>query len=73
MRRKTHEEFIEELKLKNPSILIVGKYVNCSTKIEVKCLKCGHVWFTVPNSLSQGHGCPSCANNQKKTQQKFLA
>ena len=72
MIRKKHEEFIEELKYKNPSILIIGKYVNCSTKIEAKCLKCGHVWFTVPNSLSQGHGCPSCANNQKKTQQKFI-
>lgn len=72
MRRKTHEEFVEELKQKNPNVLVIGAYINCSTKIEVKCLKCGNVWSTTPNSLSNGHSCPLCANNQKKTHQHFV-
>ena len=71
MRRKTHEEFVNELKTKNPNIEVLGRYINCSTKIEVKCLKCNNIWYTVPNSLIQGCGCPTCANNQKKTQQEF--
>lgn len=73
MKRKTHEEFINEMKTINPSILVIGTYVNSSTKIEFKCLKCNHIWSAVPNSLVQGHGCPACANNQKKTQQRFVS
>lgn len=72
MRKKTHAQFLEEIKTKNPSILVLGTYINCSTKIEVKCLQCGYEWKTVPNSLSQGHGCPICANNQKKSHQQFV-
>ena len=73
MKRKTHEEFINEMKTINPSLIVIGTYANCSTKIEVKCLKCNHVWKAVPNSLIQGHGCPACANNQKKTHQRFVS
>ena len=73
MKRKTHDEFINEIKNINPFILVIGTYVNCSTKIEVKCLKCNHIWNAVPNSLIQGHGCPACANNQKKTHQQFVS
>ena len=72
MKKKTHDQFLEEIKITNPSILVLGNYVNCSTKIEVKCLKCNHIWNTVPNSLSQGHGCPICARNQKKSHQQFV-
>lgn len=73
MKRKTHEEFINEMKTINPAILVVGTYVNCSTKIEFKCLKCNHIWKAVPNSLVQGHGCPVCANNQQKTHKRFVS
>ncbi len=72
MKRKTHKEFVQELKLKNSNVIVLGTYLNCSTKIEVKCLKCGNVWNATPNSLSSGHGCPMCANNQKKTHQHFV-
>lgn len=73
MRKKTNQEFLKELKLVNPSIMALSEYINCSTKIEVKCLKCGNIWKTTPNSLLGGHGCPICANNQKKTQEQFLS
>lgn len=73
MKRKTHEEFIDEMKSINPSIFVNGTYVNSSTKIEVKCLICNHVWNATPNSLIQGHGCPACANNQKKTHKQFVS
>ena len=72
MKRKTHEKFIEEMKSINPSILVNSTYVNCSTKIEVKCLICKHIWKATPNSLLQGHGCPACANNQRKTHTQFV-
>jgi len=60
MRRKTHEEFVTQMKEINPDIEIIGVYVNKRTKIEVKCKKDGHIWFPVADSLIQGHGCPEC-------------
>ena len=36
MRRKTHEQFVNELALVNPNIKIVGKYETAKTKILVE-------------------------------------
>ena len=72
MKRKSHEEFVKELEQINPNIVTVGVYKNCSTKIEVSCMKCKHSWSVLPNSLLRGSGCPKCANNQKKTQDYFI-
>lgn len=72
MKRKTHKEFVIEIKEKNPNILILGNYINDSTKIKVKCLKCNNVWTPVPNSIVHGSGCHICAKNQKKTQEQFI-
>ena len=72
MRRKSHEDFVSELKLLNPYITVMGVYENSSTKIEVSCNKCNHIWYVTPNSLLQGSGCPKCANNQKKTNEDFI-
>ena len=32
-KKKTHEEFVEEMKVKNPNIEILGRYINSTTKI----------------------------------------
>ena len=72
MKRKTHQEFIDEVQLKNQKVVVVGTYINYSTKIEAKCVKCGHVWLAWPESLLKGHGCPVCANNIKKSQETFV-
>lgn len=72
MKRKTHQEFIDELQNKNQKVVAIGTYINYSTKIEVKCVKCGHIWFAWPESLLKGNGCPVCANNTKKTHESFV-
>ena len=59
-KRKTNEEFISEMKVVNPNIIVLGTYINNHTKIQCKCNKCGHIWFTQPNHLLEGHGCPDC-------------
>lgn len=55
-RRKTHEEFIEELKDKNPTIEVLGHYINAITKIECKCKKCNKILNITPNNLLSGRG-----------------
>lgn len=73
MKKKTHSQFLTEMKSANPSIIVLGSYENCSTKIEVKCAKCNHIWSAAPNTLIRGHGCPICAHNQKKSHQQFVS
>ena len=61
MERKTHEQFVADLELKNKTIHVLDRYVNVSTKIMCECEVCGHIWSVKPNSLLTGHGCPMCA------------
>lgn len=72
MKKKTHEEFVAEIYQNNPKVIVQGVYVNSSTKVEVMCKKCNHVWFAWPESLLKGHGCPICAHNAKKSHESFV-
>lgn len=51
MKRKTHEQFIKELSIKNKSIEVLGAYKNSQTKILCKCKICGFEWKVIPNNL----------------------
>lgn len=74
-KRKTHEEFVEELKIKNPNLVVLGRYKNSSTKLLCKCIIDNYEWYVVPNSLLCGSGCPKCSNRipytQKSIQEKI--
>lgn len=75
--KKTHEQFVDEMKTKLPSIKIRGKYVNSESRIECECLTCGNIWNPVADVLSQGKGCRICginksAKSRTKTRDKFI-
>ena len=72
LKKKTTEEFIEQLAKISPSIEVLGEYSNTSTKIEVRNKDCGHSWYATPNSLLRGSNCPKCTGNSKKTHAQFL-
>lgn len=61
---KSHEEFIEDIKLKNVhynDIEVIGKYVGVKTPIECKCkIHTDYTWFPTPDSLLSGFGCKLC-------------
>lgn len=59
-KRKTHEEFVNELKAKNPNIKIKGKYINNNTPILCECKVHKIEWNARPANLCNGHGCPKC-------------
>ena len=69
-RKKSTEQFIEELKVINPEITVIGKYVKSNIKVKVKH-SCGYQWEITPNNLLQGNSCPNCAINAKKTTEQF--
>ena len=75
--RKTHEQFIEELKTINKDITVNGIYSTAKTPLQVKCNICGNEWTTTPNSLLRGRGCPKCkarklSSSQRLTHEEFL-
>src|ERR1035437_4433913 len=65
-KRKTHEEFVEEMKIINPEIEILGQYVLANKSIEVKCSNCSGIWSPIANSLFVGQGCPYCCPTPRK-------
>ena len=59
-RKKTHEEFVEELRKVNPYIEVIGTYKDSHEKIKCRCIKCGHIWSSVAGQLLRGSICPEC-------------
>lgn len=71
MRRKTHEEFVNDLKKVTSEITILGNYVNSKEKIKVKCNRCDHEWAAAPSNLLNGNKCPKCTGIYKKTTEDY--
>lgn len=71
-KKRTHEEFIKELSKINASIQVLGIYKKNTIPILCKCSICGYEWSPIPKTILKGHGCPSCANNLKLSEDSFL-
>ena len=78
-KKKTQEEFINEVKSKNTHNLDFTNFIynGKDAKSTVKCLDCGHVWDTTPKILLGNHGCPQCGEKirhikKRLTQEKVL-
>jgi hypothetical protein len=76
MRKKTHEEFVEELKQKQPDIVCIEKYINIKTKIRFKHIPCGTEFKYEPNEILRdrnGTRCPTCSRLYNGvTHEKFI-
>src|SRR5690606_14310259 len=76
-RRKTHEEFIEEIqKLVGGEYTALDQYSNSQTKIEMIHNRCGYKWKIIPNNFLKGRRCPKCIKKEmgekfKKTTSQF--
>ena len=60
LRRKSHDEYVQELSIVNQDIEVVEEYVNFNTRILHKCKACGHIWPIDPSHALRGQGCPIC-------------
>lgn len=65
-KRKTQEEFEEELHKKFPKIKFKGKYINGITKIPFECEIDGYKWNSTPNNTLK-YGCSCCSGHYKNT------
>lgn len=63
-RTKTHEQYIKEVKRVNPTIEVIGKYINAKTKIMHHCLIHDVYWNALPDSILRGSGCSECTKDK---------
>lgn len=66
----THKDFIERMFDIHPEIEVIGRYVNSSKRLLVKCKKCGYKWNGVPANMLSGDGCRRCGT--KVAHQSFI-
>lgn len=59
-KKKTQEEYISELAIKNPTVEVVGEYINNKTKITHHCLIHNIYWDMAPSPALRGDGCEIC-------------
>ena len=72
VKKRTAEEYKEELKSINPNIEPYEEYINTDTKILHKCLICGNIWKAAPTNILRGNSCPDCASlKRRKTTEEY--
>lgn len=71
-KRKSHEDYVEDLYNVNPHLHIQSKYINARTKIKVQDDRCKHTWDVIPSTPLRGIGCPYCSRRRKRTYQEFI-
>jgi len=53
------------------NIKLIDIYINNSTPIKHKCLKCEYIWKIRPKDIIKGQGCPNCYGNVNKTTAQY--
>lgn len=71
MKKKTHEEYEQELFEREIDYWPIERYVTNNTKILHECLE-GHRWSARPTNILSGDGCPVCTGNVKKTTESYI-
>ena len=77
-KKKTHEEYVEELKIKNPAVTVIDKYINAKTAILHHCETHDVFWKTTPSNVLQGRGCDCCGKSKigaknRKSHDEYIA
>lgn len=74
MRKKTNEEFIEEVKsLVSNEYTFLDSYQGSKIKIPVRHNKCGKEYFVTPNNFLTGYRCPYCNGGHVKSTSNFYS
>ena len=63
---KTNEQYIKELKLKNPNVIPTELYIDGKTAIYHRCLIHNIIWKIKPIYVLKGKGCEQCYSDYLK-------
>ncbi|MCR4720912.1 MAG: hypothetical protein K5655_04220 [Lachnospiraceae bacterium] len=72
--RKTHEQYVNELKDIHPNIVPLENYIDGKTYILHKCLNCEYEWMAKPIYLFHAttNCCPNCGEHVRKSHDLFV-
>lgn len=70
-KKKTHEEYVQELSKKNPNLEVLENYIGLNSKIKHKCLTHNVVWEISPYNALMGKGCHNCKSDKIKTRKRM--
>lgn len=70
--KKSHNDFVSELKKIDNDIIVESGYDNNKSIIKCRCNRCNHHWEARAYSLLQGHGCPRCAKSGTSFMEQFI-
>lgn len=75
--RKSHEDFVNDVKEINTNIIVLSHYVKSTVKVDLECSICHHKWSSFPYNILSGRGCPKCKNTStgnrcRKSQELFV-
>jgi predicted Zn-ribbon and HTH transcriptional regulator len=72
MKKFSHEDFIEKVKLaQEDKITILSTYNSMKNKVDTICNKCGYASARYPEHLVSGHGCINCYGKAKLNTETF--
>lgn len=60
-KRKTHEAYLAEVKVKNQHVIVLEAYAGASIPILHKCKHCGKKWYIRPSDVLNGKSCRECS------------
>lgn len=72
-KRRTHAEYVAECKAL--SVKPLEKLRGMRDALKHECLKCGHTWKCMPDSINAGHSCPVCSfdsSNKGRYKRKYV-
>ena len=58
--KKTNEEYMKELSIKNPNLEMISEYINSKAKITYRCKTHNIEFNMLPHNALKGQGCPKC-------------
>ena len=67
-KRKTHEEFLEQMKeIGNPNVIVLEEYKGNQIKLKCQCKSNPeHIWYATPANLLKGKNCPYCKHERTR-------
>lgn len=72
MKRKTNEQYLEELRDINSNLEPLEPYVGIETPLLHRCKICSYEWPVRPNNILHGGGCPNCSHKRKRTPEEYI-
>lgn len=74
-RKRTHEEYIQELDILNKPFECLGRFEKVNQKVLHKCKICGYKWSVTPNRILNENinSCPQCSYRTRRlSEEEYL-